>query len=284
MPSVLTNAAALLHSDLAWLAPALALAGVATGVLAGLFGVGGGAIIVPVLYQTLRFAGVDDSVAMPASVGTSLAVILPTSISSARGHFARGAVDVATLKAWALPIVIGVAIGAAVARNAPAALFKLVFIGICIFTATRMLGGFTNWKLGDAQPTGPRAWFAGGAVGFLSSLMGVGGGQLVNLYMSLYGAPMHLAVGTAAGVGALVSAPGAIGYMLAGLGKPGLPPGSVGFVSMIGFAFIAPMAALAAPVGVRLAHAWSKRKLEIAFGIFLLVVIARFLVSLIWRV
>lgn len=278
------NLSALLHSDLVWLAPALAVAGVATGVLAGLFGVGGGAIIVPVLYQTLRFTGVPDEVAMPVSVGTSLAVIVPTSLASARTHFSKNAVDMATIRGWIVPVVVSVALGAAIARNAPAALFKLVFVGISMFTAVRMLGGYTNWKLGEKPPKGPVSWAVGGTIGLLSALMGVGGGQLVNLYMSLYGAPIHLAVGTAAGVGALVSAPGAIGYALAGLGKPGLPPGSIGFVSLIGFAFIAPMAALAAPYGARLAHKWSKRRLELAFGLFLLVVIARFLVSLIFRV
>ncbi|MCC2101320.1 MAG: sulfite exporter TauE/SafE family protein, partial [Hyphomicrobiales bacterium] len=258
------NLSALLHSDLVWLAPALAVAGVATGVLAGLFGVGGGAIIVPVLYQTLRFTGVPDEVAMPVSVGTSLAVIVPTSLASARTHFSKNAVDMATIRGWIVPVVVSVALGAAIARNAPAALFKLVFVGISMFTAVRMLGGYTNWKLGEKPPKGPVSWAVGGTIGLLSALMGVGGGQLVNLYMSLYGAPIHLAVGTAAGVGALVSAPGAIGYALAGLGKPGLPPGSIGFVSLIGFAFIAPMAALAAPYGARLAHKWSKRRLELA--------------------
>jgi len=274
---------ALFQSDLFWLAPALALAGVATGVLAGLFGVGGGAIIVPVLYQTLRFTGVSDEIAMPVSVGTSLAVIVPTSIASARTHFSKGSVDIDVLKAWAAPVIVGVAVGAAIARNAPAALFKLVFIGISLFTAVRMLGGYTNWKLGEAPPEGPISWTVGAIIGLLSALMGVGGGQLVNLYMSLYGASIHTAVGTAAGVGALISTPGAIGYTLAGLGKAELPPGSIGFVSLVGFAFIAPMAALAAPYGARLAHRWSKRRLELAFGLFLLVVIARFLASLIFR-
>lgn len=278
------NLAALLHSDFIWLAPALAVAGVATGVLAGLFGVGGGAIIVPVLYQTLRFTGVTDEVAMPVSVGTSLAVIVPTSIASARTHLAKGAVDMTVIRGWVVPVVLGVALGAAIARNAPAALFKLVFVGISTFTAVRMLGGFTDWRLGDAPPKGPLSWAVGALIGLLSALMGVGGGQLVNLYMSLFGAPIHVAVGTAAGVGALISAPGALGFAIAGFGKLDLPPGSIGFVSLIGFAFIAPMAALAAPYGARLAHAWPKRKLEVAFGLFLVVIIARFLASLIFRV
>ena len=271
-------------AEIAMLAIALLAAGGVTGVLAGLFGVGGGAIIVPVLYQTLRFTGVTDEVAMPVSVGTSLAVIVPTSIASARTHLAKGAVDMTVIRGWVVPVVLGVALGAAIARNAPAALFKLVFVGISTFTAVRMLGGFTDWRLGDAPPKGPLSWAVGALIGLLSALMGVGGGQLVNLYMTLFGAPIHVAVGTAAGVGALISAPGALGFAIAGFGKLDLPPGSIGFVSLIGFAFIAPMAALAAPYGARLAHAWPKRKLEVAFGLFLVVIIARFLASLIFRV
>jgi uncharacterized membrane protein YfcA len=113
--------------------------------------------------------------------------------------------------------------------------------------------------------------------------MGVGGGQLVNLYMSLYGAPIHRAVGTAAAVGTLVAAPGALGFMLAGWGKAGLPPLSIGFVSVLSFCLIAPTATLCAPIGVRIAHGWTKRQLEIGFGVFLVAIIARFLISLIWK-
>lgn len=271
-------------ADLWWLAPALAAAGVLTGVLAGLFGVGGGGIIVPVFYQTLRFAGVPDAIAMPLSVGTSLAIIVPTSINSARAHLARGSVEMELVKAWALPIVVGVATGALIARFAPSALFKLVFIGICAFTAVRMLGGYTQWSLGDQRPRGPVEWAVGWAIGLLCSLMGVGGGQLVNLYMSLYGAPIHRAVGTSAAVGTLVAIPGAIGFMLAGWDKAGLPPASLGFVSLLGFALIAPMATLCAPYGAKIAHAWSKRRLELAFGGFLVLIIGRFLISLIFEV
>lgn len=276
--------AALVLSDLYWLVPLLAAAGVLTGVLAGLFGIGGGGIIVPVLYQTLRFAGVPDAVAMPVSVGTSLAVIVPTSINSARAHLQRGSVDVELVKAWALPVLAGVATGAFIARHAPASLFKIVFIGICAFTAVRMLGGYTNWSLGEERPRGPVEWAVGWGIGLLCSLMGVGGGQLVNLYMTLYGASIHRAVGTSAAVGTLVAVPGAIGFMLAGAGKAGLPPASVGFVSLVGFALIAPMATLAAPYGARLAHSWTKRALERAFGAFLVLIIGRFVVSLIFEI
>ena len=221
---------------------------------------------------------------MPISVGTSLAVIVPTSINSARAHLQRGSVEMDLVKAWALPVVAGVATGALIARYAPAALFKIVFIGICAFTAVRMLGGYTNWSLGDQRPRGPIEWTVGWAICLLCSLMGVGCGQRVNLYMTLYGASIHRAVGTAAAVGTLVAAPGAIGFMLAGAGKAGLPPGSVGFVSLVGFALIAPMATLCAPYGAKIAHSWSKRMLERAFGAFLVLIIGRFVVSLIYEI
>lgn len=274
------NLAAILHSDLLWLVPALVAAGALTGLLAGLFGVGGGGITVPVLYQAFRMAGVSDAIAMPLSIGTSLAVIIPTSLSSTRAHLRRGAVDVDLWKRWALPVTLGVACGAGIARYAPAALFKSVFIVISMFSAWRFLGGRTNWRIGDEMPRGATLTAQGMAIGLLSSLMGVGGAQIVNLFMSLYGAPIIRAVATSAAIGVAVSVPGALGYALAGWGKEGLPPLSVGFVSVIAFALVAPLAVAAAPVGARLAHSWTRRQLEVAFGIFLVLICLRFAVSL----
>ena len=275
---------ALLHSDLVWLVPALIVAGGITGFLAGLFGVGGGAITVPVVYQAFRVAGVPDELAMPLSIGTSLAVIVPTSLSSTRAHLRRGAVDVDLWKRWAIPVIAGVLCGAFVARYAPPGLFKIVFIAICLFSAFRFLGGYTDWRLGETMPRGPVLAGQGFTVGILSALMGVGGGQIVNLFMSLYGAPMIRAVATSAAIGVLISIPGTLGYMLAGWGKSGLPPGSIGFVSLIAFALVAPLAVAAAPLGARFAHSWTRRQLERAFGAFLLIICLRFAVSLIFRV
>ena len=275
---------AFLHSDLVWLVPALIAGGAVTGFLAGLFGIGGGGITVPILYQTFRLVGVSDAIAMPLSIGTSLAVIIPTSLSSTRAHLSRGAVDIDLWKRWVVPVTVGVMGGAWIARYAPASLFKIVFIAISMFSAWRFLGGRTNWRIGDEMPRGPALAAQGMSIGLLSSLMGVGGAQIVNLFMSLYGAPIIRAVATSAAIGVVVSIPGAIGYALAGWGKEGLPPLSLGFGSIVGFVLVSPLAVALAPVGARLAHSWTRRQLEIAFGIFLVLICLRFGVSLVFGV
>lgn len=274
----------LARPEFLWLLPVLLAAGGLTGLLAGLFGVGGGGITVPVLYQAFRFAGVSDDIAMPLSVGTSLAVIIPTSLSSTRAHWRRDAVDRDVLRRWAMPVALGVLSGAAIARHAPSSLFKIVFIALSLFSAWRFLGGHTHWRLGETMPRGLGGASQGYAIGLLSSLMGVGGAQIVNLFMSLYGAPIIRSVATSAAIGVVVSIPGAIGYALAGEGKTGLPPGSLGFVSLVAFILVAPTAVLMAPIGARLAHSWSRRRLEVAFGIFLVLICLRFGISLVFRV
>ena len=221
---------------------------------------------------------------MPLSIGTSLAVIIPTSLSSTRAHLRRDAVDIDLWKRWVVPVTLGVMGGAWIARYAPASLFKIVFIAISMFSAWRFLGGRTNWRIGDEMPRGPALAAQGMTIGLLSSLMGVGGAQIVNLFMSLYGAPIIRAVATSAAIGVVVSIPGAIGYALAGWGKDGLPPLSIGFVSIVGFALVSPLAVALAPVGARLAHSWTRRQLEIAFGIFLVLICLRFGVSLVFGV
>ncbi len=266
-------------TELALLAGALLIAGALTGILAGVFGVGGGAIIVPVLYELFRIMDVPEATRTPLAVGTSLAIIIPTSIRSWRAHQARGATDSDVLKSWAIPVVIGVLVGSALARYAPPAVFKLVFVMVAGLSAARLLGGF-QWRIGSEMPKGPILNLYGLVIGVLSALMGIGGGQLSTMVMTLYGRPIHQAVATSAGMGILISIPGAIGYMLAGLGKSGLPPFSIGFVSLFGLLIFAPVSILTAPLGVRLAHALSKRKLEVAFGCFLLLVSLRFLMSL----
>jgi uncharacterized protein len=255
--------------------------GVATGLLAGLFGVGGGAIIVPVIYGVFGLMNVPEELRMPLSVGTSLAVIIPTSIQSFRAHYAKGAVDMEVLKLWALPVVLGVFLGAYIARFAPPSLFKIVFVGVATLTAFKLFFGGDKWRIGDSVPSGLPMRIYGGMIGLLSSLMGIGGGQLSNVFLTAYGKPIHNAIATSAGLGILVSVPGAIGYMVAGWPKmQALPPLSIGFVSLIGLMLIAPTSAFFAPYGARLAHRLPKRKLEIGFGIFMVIVSLRFLWSI----
>jgi uncharacterized membrane protein YfcA len=265
--------------DFAFFALSLAAAGAVTGVLAGVFGVGGGALIVPVLYELFRFMGVAEEVRMPLAVGTSLAIIIPTSIRSYVAHKARGGVDMTIIRAWAIPTVIGVIVGSALARFAPPVVFKLVFVFVAGLSASRLLGNF-SWRLGDDLPRGPLMTLYGLVIGVLSALMGIGGGQLSSMFMTFYNRPIHQAVSTSAGMGVIISIPGAIGYLLAGLDKTGLPPGSIGYVSLVGLALFAPVSVWTAPLGVKLAHALPKRTLERAFGIFLLCVSLRFLLSI----
>ncbi|MFC5419722.1 sulfite exporter TauE/SafE family protein [Bosea eneae] len=269
-------------NDLIFLAVSLVAAGAATGLLAGLFGVGGGAVIVPVLYEVFRAIGVPDEVRMPLVVGTSLAVIIPTSIRSYRAHLAKGLVDTSIIKIWAVPVVLGVVGGSVIARYAPPDVFKAVFVAVAFASAMRLLFASDRWKLGDTMPGPFLMRIYGLVIGVLSSLMGIGGGQLSSLFMTFYGRPIHQAVATSSGLGILISIPGALGYIYAGWPKMDLlPPLSLGYVSLIGFLLFIPTSIWTAPIGARLAHRLSKRRLEVAFGIFLLVVCTRFFWSLI---
>ena len=198
---------ALAISQVAWLAAALAAAGACTGILAGLFGVGGGTVIVPVLYEVFKPYGVPDDVLMPLCVGTSLAVIVPTSISSFIGHYKKGAVDIDVLKVWALPITFGVLGGVFAASAAKPILFKIVFIIVCLFLAVRLLAGKDKWRLGDSLPGRATMTGYGLLIGSSASLMGIGGGLVANVALSLYRFPILAAVATASGVGLFVSIP-----------------------------------------------------------------------------
>jgi uncharacterized membrane protein YfcA len=260
----------------------LLFAGALMGLLAGVFGVGGGAIVVPVLYELFRILHVPDDVRMPLCVGTSLAVIVPTSLRSFQAHRARGAVDMSILRLWAVPVVVGVLLGSLVASFAPPQLFKAVFVVVAGISAVRLLLGKDSWRFGADLPAPFFTRLYGVVIGLLSSLMGIGGGQLSNLFMTFYGRPIHQAVATSSGLGVLISIPGAIGYVVAGWPKMDvLPPLSLGFVSLIGLAVFVPTSVLTAPIGVGIAHRLSKRHLEIGFGLFLLAICLRFLWSLV---
>ena len=269
--------------DLVYLAVTLVAAGALTGLLAGVFGVGGGAIVVPVLYEVFRVIGVPEDVRMPLCVGTSLAVIIPTSIRSFNAHRAKGMVDMSVLKIWAAPVVLGVVIGSYIARFAPADLFKVIFVIVAVFSAVRLLFASDRWRLGTQMPGKVLMSLYGAVIGVLSALMGIGGGQLSSLFMTFYGRPIHQAVATSSGLGVIISIPGALGFIYAGWPKMDvLPPLSLGYVSLIGFILFIPTSIWTAPIGARLAHRLSKRKLEVVFGLFLLVVAGRFFWSLVF--
>jgi uncharacterized membrane protein YfcA len=274
---------ALPGNEIITLAIALVLAGGLTGLLAGLFGVGGGAIIVPILYQTFMVIGVPDAVRMPLTVGTSLAVIIPTAITSYLAHRKKGAVDEVALRLWALPCVIGVVIGSAAATFAPAALFKIVFAAVSAAIGIRLLLGRQEAHIAKDLPRPLPMRIIGFGIGILSALMGISGGMLTNMAMLMFGRSIHQAVATSAGLGVFISIPGAIGYALAGWPHMSeLPPFSLGYVSLPGAILLAAMGMWVAPIGARLAHAIARRRLELAFAVYLLIMSARFVVALVW--
>lgn len=266
--------------ELVWLAVAIVVAGAVTGVMAGLFGIGGGGIIVPVLYEVFRVLDVPEQIRMQLCIGTSLAIIVPTTIRSYRAHRARQAGLPHVVRLWALPAVAGVLCGAALAAFAPAAVFKVTFSAIVLFLAVKTLFGREDWRLGADLPGRGLMRVYGFFVGICSSLMGVSGGATSNMILMLYGRAIHAAAATSAGVGVPITIAGTIGYMIAGWRYQALtPPLSIGFVSVIGVALMAPVSSFTASYGVRLGHVLPRRKLEIAFGIFMLLVAARFIVS-----
>jgi uncharacterized protein len=268
--------------QLAWLAAAVFVAGIVTGIFAGLFGIGGGGVIVPVLFEVFRILGVPEDVRMQLCVGTSLAIIVPTTIRSYLAHRAARMVIARVMRAWALPAIVGVAIGAIAAAYAPADVFKLAFVLIAGAIAAKLLFGRANWVVASSLPGSVAMTIYGFLVGLASSLMGVSGGSLSTIVLTFYGQPIHSAVATSAGIGVPITVAGTIGYILAGWShQASLPPLSIGFDSMIGVLVMAPISSYVAPYGARLAHALPKRTLEIAFGLFLLAAAARFLVSLI---
>ena len=270
-------------SEILWLVTAIVAGGLVTGVLAGLFGIGGGGLIVPVLYEVFRVIGVPDDVRMQLCIGTSLAIIVPTTVRSYIAHKATGAVIPHVLRMWALPAIVGVAAGSVIAAFAPALVFKVVFVIFTSFVGTKMLLGRKSWNLGTRLPGRVVLTGYGFVTGLFSSLVGVSGGAVSNAVLTLYGRPMQQAVATSAEIGVPIAIAGTIGYMLAGWPfMPLLPPLSIGFVSLIGFALMAPVSSYTASYGVRLAHRLPKRTLEIAFGIFLMLVSLRFIISLIW--
>jgi len=268
-------------SELGWLALGIMVGGVVAGILAGLFGIGGGAVIVPVLYEIFRLLDVPAEVRIQLCIGTSFAIIVPTTLRSYFTHRAKGAVLPNIIRQWALPSIVGVGIGSVIAAFAPQAVFKIVFILFLNVVASKLLFGSDKWRLGENLPGRGGMTAYGVLLGLVAALVGVSGGSLCTMILTLYGIPIHNAVATAAGFGAPVTIAATIGYMIAGWEyQAQLPPFSSGFVSLIGFVLMAPISTYIASHGAQLAHRLTRRALEIAFGIFMVLVSLRFIISL----
>lgn len=251
------------------LALAMAATGLVSGLLAGLLGVGGGIVIVPLLFNVFPLFGIPESIQMKVAVATSLATIIPTSIQSARKHHAKGAMDVGLLRSIWPSMLAGVALGTALAVHVRGEGLTAVFALVALLVALNM--GFTgvDFKITERVPEGPPRMAMGIGIGAVSAMMGIGGGTLGVPILSMCGHAIRSAVATASAFGLIISIPATIGFIWGGIGDPRLPPWSVGYVNLVGFALIAPSSILATPLGVKLAHSIPPLWLKRAFAVFL---------------
>ncbi len=244
--------------------------GAFAGVLAGLLGVGGGIVLVPAFYYTFAGMGYESGSLMQVCVATSLATIIVTSTRSVLSHNRKGAVAWDILKAWAPGIVLGAAVGVLVASSLRSAALQAVFGGLGTFIALYMLLGRSDWRIAEEMPgPGLRAVLST-IVGFLSVLMGIGGGSFAVPIMTLHGRPIHRAVATAAGFGLIIALPSVLGFLFVEV--PGAPPYTLGAVNIPAFLLVIAMTTLTAPLGVRIAHALDPKPLKRVFGGFLTIV------------
>jgi len=249
----------------------LAAAGLLAGLVAGLFGIGGGIIIVPVLYYLFTELGYGQH-AIHIAIATSLATIIATSIRSVMAHHRRGAVDWAVVRAWTPWIVIGTLVGSQLAARIPGRELT-IFFGCVMLVLSAQIGlGRPNWRLAEDLPGGPARWGLGGLIGALSAMLGIGGGTLGVSLMTLCGRSIHQSVATAAGFGAAIGVPGAIGYVAAGWNQAGLPPGAAGYVNLFAFAILSVFTVSMAPVGAWIAHALPARSLKRLFAVGLAII------------
>lgn len=255
----------------------LAATGAVAGVLAGLLGVGGGIVIVPVLSFMLEFMHFSPTVAMHVAVGTSLLTIIPTSITSLRAHNRRGAMDRDLIRAWAPYVALGAAIGGIAAHFFSGASLKMIFGFVALAVAINMLQP-KKIVLGDRLPAGvPFRLGVPGMIGFISSLMGIGGGSLTVPTLTAFSYPVHKAVGSSSAFGLIISLPAVIGFAVTGWGEEGLPPFSVGYVNLLAAALIIPLTLTTARLGVKLAHSLKPEHLKRAFAVFLMITAIRML-------
>ncbi|MCG5500278.1 sulfite exporter TauE/SafE family protein [Ectothiorhodospira lacustris] len=265
---------------LAGLIIALLATGVFAGILAGLLGVGGGIVIVPVLFHLFTFLDVDESVRMHLAVGTSLATIIPTSLRSARAHYHKGSLRPELFRALLPGVLLGVVLGVLLSGMFHGRVLTGIFALVALLVAINMAFK-PRFNLGAGLPGRIGTTALGGMIGGFSTLMGIGGGTLSVPLLHALKVPMHQAVGTGAAIGIVISIPGAIGFIINGWGAPELLPLSLGYVNLLGLAIIVPATLLATPWGVNLAHAVDADRLRQLFALFLILTSLRMFLGLI---
>jgi len=253
-----------------WLLILMLGIGAFAGVAAGLLGVGGGIILVPAYYYAFASMGYESDGLMQISVATSLATIIVTSVRSVLSHNKKGAVEWEILRGWAPGIAIGAVLGVLLASGLKSQTLMLVFGMLGVTVGLYMALGRAEWRLGSAMPTGITRAIFSPVIGFLSVLMGIGGGSFGVPLMSLYGRPIHNAVATAAGFGVIIAVPSTIGFLLSGWGDPTAPPLTIGRVNLVAFAVTVSMTLLTAPLGVKLAHMMDPKPLKRVFAGFII--------------
>jgi len=257
--------------------PELLLAGAIAGFFAGLLGIGGGVVTIPALFTVFAEVGVPLEWRMHAAIGTSLAVIVATNLSSVYAHHKKSGVDWGIVKDWWFFVAAGALGGSFFAKTLKTDELIYFFATLLAILALKMLVPLDRFKLGQLLPTGLQRFISPAIIGFFSSVMGIGGGSFSVPYLTLYNVPIHRAVGTAALIGLVISISGGLGYLFEGLDVAGLPSGMMGFIHVESMVVVAVAAVLLAPLGAKAAHALPKSALSIIFGLFLVMAAVRML-------
>ncbi|KKW93979.1 MULTISPECIES: sulfite exporter TauE/SafE family protein [Sphingobium] len=258
-----------------WFVPLAAMlgAGLFAGFAAGIFGIGGGFVVVPALFVVLPLLGGTHDAIAHVAIGTSAATIIVTSIRSLLAHAKRGAVEFEVLKTWAPWIILGDGAGVMLAGHVDGHILTMIFaVGVFLMSLNFLLPKVGGKVISDTMPSGiARVGIAGG-LGTFSALLGIGGGTIAIMVMTLCGRSIHRAIATASGIGTLIAIPSAIGFALIGLKESGLPWGSLGYVNIPATLAIASMSILTAPLGVAAAHSLPAAPLKKFFGVYLVVI------------
>jgi uncharacterized membrane protein YfcA len=260
----------------------LAVIGAFAGVLAGLLGVGGGIVLVPAFFYAFQTLGFGGDKLMLLCLATSLATIIVTSLRSLQSHHRKGAVDWDILKTWGPGIAVGAVLGLLAVSSLRSVALQAVFGVLAMIIGLYLAFGKQEWRIADVMPRGIGRVILSPLVGFMSVLMGIGGGSFGVPLMTLFARPIHRAVATAAGFGVIIAVPSVVGFLFLDLPAESKPPFTVGAVNIPAFLVVIAMTIITTPYGAKLAHATDPKPLRRIFAIFLLLVAVNMLRKAIW--